>query len=295
MQFEAEIVREEQELALQQSRISLEQSEKRIEQQKIINGAEMRTIQLNVQQAELSLEQEIKDLSELTITASQPGLVVYMKMWNGSTMAELRVGDTPWRRQALIELPDLSEMVVETTVNEVDVSQVEVGQRAVIVPDAFPTNVYSGKVVDVAGLGRLDEESEADIKVFDVKVQLDEADAILKPGMTVSATIVVSEIADTMYIPLDAVFSHEGGTVVYRANRGFKRTLVELGTRNDNFVVVASGLDQDDRVSLIDPNTSFDPSTWTAIEESESMPLSGNNHAGQESSGQGNSKPQQRW
>jgi multidrug resistance efflux pump len=291
MQFEAAVVQEEQELALQQSGISLEQAEKRIEQQLIINAAELRTIQLDVNQAELSLEEEIKDLAQLTITAPQPGLVVYMKLWNGSSMAELRVGDTPWRRQALIELPDLNEMVVETAVNEVDVSHVKVDQRTTIIPDAFPDNVYSGLVVDVAGLGRVDEESEAEIKVFDVKVQLDEADVILKPGMTVSTTIIVTEIPDTLYIPLDAVFTYEGNTIVYRSNAGFKRTQVELGTRNDNFVIVLSGLDEDDRVSLIDPNSSFDPSTWTGIEDSEdtASTMMNGNSASQGSGGRGDS------
>ncbi|MCB2211262.1 efflux RND transporter periplasmic adaptor subunit [bacterium] len=269
MQFEAEVVKEEQELALQQSHISLEQAQKRIEQQKIINRAELRTLQLNVQQAEISLHEEEKALSELTMIAPQPGLVVYMKLWNGSQMAELRVGDTPWRRQALIELPDLSQMIVETAVNEVDVSRVKVGQIATIIPDAFPDSVYTGTVTDVAGLGRVDEESEANVKVFDVVIQLDEVGEVLKPGMTVSSTIIIKEVPDSYYIPLDAVFNHEGGSVVYRSSAGYKRTPVALGTRNDNFVVVTDGLDNKDRVSLVDPNTSFDPATWTGIDADE--------------------------
>ncbi|GBE29362.1 MAG TPA: HlyD family efflux transporter periplasmic adaptor subunit [Bacteroidetes bacterium] len=267
MQFESEIDKEEQTIASRQSLRDVEQAEEHIKQQIIINRADLRTIELNVKQAEISLEEELNNLGELTILAPQPGLVVYMKLWNGSNMAELRVGDTPWRRQALVELPDLSEMVIETSVNEVDVSQVEVGQRTTIVPDAFPDHVYTGIVIDVAGLGREDEESEAEVKIFDVKIQLDEADEILKPGMTVSATIIVNEIADTLFIPLDAVFTFEGNPIVYRSNAGFRRTQVELGMRNDNFVVVLSGLDEDDRVSLVDPNTSFDSSTWSGIEE----------------------------
>lgn len=267
MQFEAEVVKEEQELALEQAEIQLEQAEKRIEQQKIINHAELRTLELNVKQARMSLEQAKRELGELTITAPQPGLVVYMKIWNGSNRSELKVGDTPWRGQGLIELPDLNVMVGETSVNEIDVSRVEKGQSARVVPDAFPDRIYPGTVVEVARLARIDEEREAEVKVFDVTIQLDEVDDVLKPGMTVSSTIIVQEVPDTLYIPLDAVFTENRRPTVFRANAGYRRTPVELGVRNDNFVVVASGLTADDRVSLVDPNVGFDPTTWTGLDE----------------------------
>ncbi|MCB2199176.1 efflux RND transporter periplasmic adaptor subunit [bacterium] len=262
MQFEADIVREEQELSLQQSRISLEQARENINQQKIINEAELKTLELRVIQARNDLEKAKRDLDKLTVIAPQPGLVVYKKIWKGGDMGEVKIGDTPWRGQALLELPDLSIMEVATTVNEVDVAKVEAGQKAVIVPDAFPDLKYAGTVIDVARLARIDENSEAEIKVFDVVVQLDSTDTTLKPGMTVSTTILIKEISDTLSMPLDAVFTDNGETFAYRQSGGYKRVAVELGDRNDNFVVVRSGLEEGQRVSLVDPTKPFDADQW---------------------------------
>ena len=263
MQFEADVVKEEQELSLQQSKISLEQAKERIEQQKIMNSAELKTLELRVIQARNDLEKAELDLNKLTVIAPQPGLVVYKKIWKGGDMGEVKVGDTPWRGQALLELPDLSIMEVATTVNEVDVAKVEAGQKATIVPDAFPDLSYPATVIDVARLARIDENSQAEVKVFDVVVQLDSTDAILKPGMTVSTTILIKEIPDTLSIPIDAVFSIDNGTYAYRHAGGFKLTAIELGERNDNFVVLSSGLKEGQRVALVDPTKPFDAQQWS--------------------------------
>lgn len=262
MQFEADVVKEEQELSLQQSRISLEQAKENINQQKIINEAELKTLELRVVQARNDLDKAVRDLDKLTVVAPQPGLVVYKKIWKGGDMGEVKIGDTPWRGQALLELPDLSIMEVATTVNEVDVAKVEAGQSAIIIPDAFPELKYAGTVIDVARLARIDENSEAEIKVFDVVVQLDSTDTTLKPGMTVSTTILINQIPDTLSMPIDAVFTENGETFVYRHSGGYKRMPVELGERNDNFVVIRSGLEEGQRVTLVDPTKPFDADQW---------------------------------
>jgi|GEM_PF-167354 len=267
MQFEADVKKEEQELSLTQSRISLEQAHKRIEQQKIMNGAELKTLELQVAQAQSELDKAKRDLDKMTIVAPSPGLVVYRKIWKGGDMGEVQVGDTPWRGQSLLELPDLTIMEVATAVNEVDVAKIEIGQKAIVIPDAFPDQRYSGEVIDVAGLARNDERSDAEVKVFDVTIQLDSTDALLKPGMTVSSTILINEVPDTLYIPIDAVFSSGDETFVYRQSGSFKKTLVELGIRNDNYVLLTGGLEEGDQVSLVDPTKQFDPDEWTGSQE----------------------------
>lgn len=267
MQFEAEVAREEQQLALLQAEINLERARANIEQQQIIDEAELVTLELRVRQAEADLAKARRDLDQMTMLAPQPGLVVYKEIWKGGDFGEVRIGDTPWRGQALIELPDLSQMEVITSVNEVDVSRVAVGQRADIVLDAFPERKFSGVVNEVSTLARVEDEDVGDVKVFDVVIRVEETDPVLKPGMTVSATIIIETIAEAMWVPLDAIFSVEGQTVVYRQSGGFRSVPVELGIRNDNFVVVTSGLEAGERVSLVDPTKPFDESLWQGSTE----------------------------
>ncbi len=268
MQFEADIVREEQELALEQAEINLEQAQERIEQQRIIDQAETVTLELRVQQARSELERARRDLGKLTILAPQPGLVVYKQIWKGGDYSEVRVGDTPWRGQALIELPDLSQMEVTTSVNEVDVSNVEVGLEANVVLDAFPEQVFTGEVTEISTLARIDEDNAAEIKVFDVTIRVNETDPVLRPGMTVATTIFIERIPDVMWIPLDAVFRKEGRNVAFRRSGGsFRETELELGRRNDNHIVIINGLSAEDQVCLIDPTQPYDEGVWQGYQE----------------------------
>lgn len=252
-QFEAEAVRETHQLELLQAEINLEQAKTRLEQQIKIDSAETRTLELRVEQAKGELESAKRDLQKLTLLAPQPGLVVYKKMWKGGGLSEVKVGDSPWRGLALIELPDLSQMEVITSVNEVDVAKVQVGQKATIVLDAFPDRQFEGKVIEVSNLARTDDESVGEVKVFDVVITITGQDPILKPGMTVSATIYVETIDDAIFIPIDCVFLEAERSVVYRLGDGLRPTAVELGSRNDNYVVVKKGLTANEKISLVNP------------------------------------------
>lgn len=274
MQFEAEVKRQEVQLQLEQASINLEQAEEKIEQQKKIDDADRRTLDLQVRQAEADLEKAQEDYSKLTVQAPQPGLVVYKKIWKGGDFSEVQVGDQPWPGQSLIELPDLSQMEVLTSVSEVDVSRVKPGQKAAIVLDAFPERTFQGEVTDVATLARLDESSSGEVKVFDVEVTVHESDPILKPGMTVSATIIVDEADSVLSVPLDAVFTEGENQIVYKVRGG--ATEVVTGLRNDNFVIIEEGLEEDDLVYLVDPNKPFDEEAWSGGKQQQAKKNGGN-------------------
>jgi multidrug efflux pump subunit AcrA (membrane-fusion protein) len=85
---------------------------------------------------------------------------------------------------------------------------------------------------------------------------------ILRPGMTASARIIVKELPDRLWIPVDAVFSADDTTAVYRVEgRGLVKTPVALGPKNENAVVVEHGLRIGDRVSLVEPGMQIETLT----------------------------------
>ena len=254
MKFEADVRLEEGNLNLKQAEISLRQAEQQVKAQKQINSADIRTLELKIRQARIDLEKSYRDLAKMRILAPAPGLVVHKEIWKGGQMAKVKVGDTPWRGQALIELPDLSVMMVETTVSEIDISKVEVGQEVEVKLDAYPEPTFHGEVVDVAILASV-EEGISEAKVFELLVRIRESDPLLRPGMSASARIIVDRIPDKMWVPIEAIFNHDGEKVVWEAvGSGFKRCAIVLGGRNDNFVIVESGLDEDAEVALVDPS-----------------------------------------
>ena len=191
-----------------------------------------------------------RELAQMTIKAPIPGLVVYLEIWKGGTMDKVQEGDSPWPGQGLVNLPDLSEMIVKTTVSEVDASKVDTTQEVLITLDAFPDKIYNGIITKKSTLARR-KESGSKINVFDIDVAIVDNDGELKPGMSASAKIIISKHQDIISVPLEAVFERQGETVVYLKNK--KKQLVKVGKKNSMSIQILEGLDGNEEICLLDP------------------------------------------
>ncbi len=250
MQYEAEAKRREQEINLRKAELSLKQAEEKIEAQKKIDAANLSKANLQVERAKLELGEAERELASLTLTAPIDGLVVYKEVWGPSGAAKVKVGDTPWRGQEVIEIPDLSVMQVKASINEVDVSRVAKGQQVIIKLDALPEPAFHGTVAQIATLAS--RKRNSNVKEFEVMILIDGSDPRLKPGMSASAEIVTDRLADATYVPLESVFEKDGKTVVYSAGSA-KPIPVEVGQKNADFIVINSGLKPGQKISLRDP------------------------------------------
>lgn len=242
-QSEAPIIRKEAELEMDLARMKYELQKKMLE-------ADIQKTQVEVDKARDQKEQATRELESMTLSAPIPGLVVYLEIWKGSMMDKVQEGDNPWPGQGLINLPDLSTMIVKTTVSEVDISKVKKDQRCTIQLDAVPGPVFSGVVTEVGTLAR-PKERGSKINVFDVEIQLDSTDARLKPGMSARADIIIEEFDNVLSVPLEAVFEVDDTTIVY--SKGGRRIPVALGARNSSSVIVTSGLTGGEEICLMDP------------------------------------------
>ncbi len=247
MTFEAEVRRREQELELKKAELSLREAGDRLAAQRIIAEAELAKAQYDVRNAEMQMAQAREALASLTITAPEPGLVVYKSFRGG----KIKVGDQVWPGMELIDLPDLSQMQVRTRVNEIDVRRIAVDQEVVVTVDALAGLEFRGKVTRIATLARA--EGEAKVKVFDVDVLIEGAAGDLRPGMTAQCRIIVARLADVVIVPLEAVFERDGGSVVFAVDGRVAARPVTLGERSDDFVEIESGLEAGETVSLRDP------------------------------------------
>jgi len=206
--------------------------------------------EVEVQRASDNLDLARKELDQMTVMAPIPGLVVYLEIWKGSGMSKVQEGDSPWPGMGLLKLPDLSEMIVNAAVSEVDANKVDSGQEVVVVLDALPDKKYSGVVSKKGTLARKKEQGSK-INVFDVEVAILDHDENLKPGMSASSDIIIERLPDIVSVPLEAVFENEGRTVVYLKNK--KKQEVEVGRRNDVAIEVTSGLQGGEEICLLDP------------------------------------------
>ncbi len=212
--------------------------------------AKMREVGADVQRQRnlLTIIQEV--LTGFTVRAPAPGMVIYVKEWNGKKRtAGSQVG--AWD-PTVATLPDLSGMESVTYVNEIDVRKVEKGQPVVITLDADPSKRLSGKVTAVANVG--EQRPNADAKVFEVKVTLDKPDTTLRPGMTTANAIETASVKGVLFVPIEAVNSDSGMPYVFKKSGGrVVKQEIETGAMNDDEVVVARGLEEGDEVMLLPP------------------------------------------
>ncbi len=206
--------------------------------------------ELEVQRAQDKVDRSQRELDMTIVKAPIPGMVVYLDIWKGGKMDKVQEGDSPWPGQGLVDLPDLSEMVVKAAVSEVDAAKVDSGQAVVVSLDAFPDKLYSGEVIKKATLARR-KEPGSKVNVFDVDIIINDHDETVKPGMSASAKITVDRIPDVVYAPIESVFEKEGGLFVFLD--GEDKRKVEVGRRNDMFIEITSGLNGGERVCLTDP------------------------------------------
>jgi multidrug efflux pump subunit AcrA (membrane-fusion protein) len=189
-------------------------------------------------------------LEGFTVRAPAPGMVIYVKEWNGrkrTTGSQVSSWDA-----AVATLPDLSKMESVCYVNEIDVRHLAVGQPVAITLDSDPAKRLTGKVASVANVG--EQRPNADSKVFEVKVTVTESDTTLRPGMTTGNAIETLRIPDALSVPLEAINSEDGVTFAYRQSGGsVVRQEVVTGAMNDVQVVVLLGLGPTDRVLLSAP------------------------------------------
>ncbi len=257
MKFESESKQRESKLDLQKAKLAYTQAEDNLKGKSLVRKSDLATLNLKIAQIQSALDQAKSDAEKLTVHAPSAGLIVYQRNW--STGKKFTRGDQPWAGQSVMILPDLSHMEAVLEVNEVDISKVKPDQVAEVRLDAFPDRKFTGKIKNVASIGN-PKESNPSVKVFEVLVDLDQADSILRPGMTVSARILVSTIPDVISVPIEGVFDDGGKPVVYvQHGSSFDKRPVTLGEKNDNFVIITKGLKEGEKVSLTDPNKNSEP------------------------------------
>ena len=192
------------------------------------------------------------DLSEeFSIKAPADGMVIYARGWEGKVEAGSRL--RAWN-PVVAELPDLTEMISKTYVNEVDISKVSIGQDAYVSVDAFPDARYTGTVQQVANIG--EQLRNYDTKVFEVIVSVNEQDSILRPAMTTGIEVIISEYDSVNYIPLEALYKDSVNYVFKKAGGKIIKQEVVTGPSNDLDIIIAGGLQKGEEVLLTKPEKS---------------------------------------
>lgn len=226
------------EISLDKANRSLDQSIRGYSLQVEKAKSDMRTMRNNLADQQQRVQDLQTVLEKFKITAPSDGMIIYKRDRMGT---KRKVGSSinPFDN-VVATLPDMSSMISKTYVNEIDVSKVKQGQQVEIVVDAFPDKQYTGQVTSVANIG--EQLPNADAKVFEVVIAVNESDPILRPSMTTGNKIITKTIDDVTYIPLESVQTGPDSIpFVYLKNN--KKQIVVLGEANENNVIVQQGVE----------------------------------------------------
>jgi len=257
---------------IKKAEMDLSKAQRKLEQD--IKGLAMRQRQLNSQMERRNIDFKLKqkrvdDLLKLydalIIKAPKPGMVIYARDRFG---IKIQIGSvlTPWS-PIIATLPDMTKMISETYINEIDIAKIKVGQKVTLSIDAFPDKVLNGEVISVANIGQ--PMPKSDSKVFLVNIRVFGSDPDLKPAMTTGNLIQTGVYSNKLFVPSEAVFETDSTRFVYLNMKKIVRQLVDTGEENEDYIIINKGVAEGDVLLLSEPEKPEDIETvgWDIYEE----------------------------
>ncbi|MBN1437672.1 MAG: efflux RND transporter periplasmic adaptor subunit [Sedimentisphaerales bacterium] len=195
-----------------------------------------------------------EQIEKCTIRATAAGLVVYQMGGYRWDPVPVEVGMGVSERQHILSITDTGEMKVDIEVPESAIHRVHAGQRVRITLDAMADAEFGGEVLEVSRMPEPERWNSGDARLYSGEVSMLDADGNIKPGLSARVEIILDELEDVLYVPVQAVvnrggrkicFVEEGGELVERE--------VETGEFNESFIEIVSGLSEGEQVCLTPP------------------------------------------
>jgi HlyD family secretion protein len=168
--------------------------------------ANVASIDRRIEQSRANLTAARDTLSKTTMTAPMGGIITALPVEEGE-VAVIGTMNNPGTK--LLTIADMSVVEAVMEVDETDIPNVRVGQRASVTIDAYPNKTFSGVVTEVGSSPMTNVTSGAEAVNFEVKIQLENPPAGVRPGFSASADIVTGTRPGALAIPIQALVVRE--------------------------------------------------------------------------------------
>ncbi|SMC80757.1 efflux RND transporter periplasmic adaptor subunit [Papillibacter cinnamivorans] len=220
----------------------------------------------SLENAQISYENAQDQLNNYNITAPISGTVVTKNSKAGDKISSSST--------TMAVIADMSQLVLDIDVDELDILSLKEGQQATITADALDGQVFTGTVENISTMGT---SSSGGVTTYEVRIVIDDYGDLL-PGMSVDAEIQVESATDVLMVPVEAVVrgnyvlvktdsaaASSNPTAETSANPsilgdvpdGYEYVQVETGIANDEYIEITSGLSEGDVVGYT-PDTASD-------------------------------------
>ena len=192
-------------------------------------------------------DRAIEELGFCVVKAPRDGLVIYPSMTKWKDEPDLQVGKSVHKDQVLLLMPDLTKMQVKVGIHESIVGRVREGLPVTV---KLAERTLDAKVSSVALVARPAGWWRGVSVKYDTVIKLAGIEG-LKPGMTAEVEVEIARLPSVLRVPATALLETVNGYCCWvDTAAGPARRRVQLGDRNELFVVAKSGLQEGDEVIL---------------------------------------------
>lgn len=252
----SEIQAEIFDLLAQEGRASSEQLEHEVRLQETANEAEVRSLDITVEQDRKRMDRTKADLDKMKIRTPVGGLVVIETMFSRGNFQQAAPGDMVYGGSFFMRIVDMSNMAVFAQLNQADSQLVALGAPVKVQLDAYPDVQFDAVVRSVGAMavsggggggrrgppGSMGSRGEW-IKQVPVEIEISETDERIQPDLSASGDIVIERLDDVLVVPRAAVAKAGGANVVWvEEGDSFVEREVEIGPVSDVDAVVLAGL-----------------------------------------------------
>ena len=219
-------------------------------------------------EAQLTLEREKlqkleTQIGKAKIHAPRAGMVVYGQEEGGRYMTSqpMKEGTQVRERQEIITIPNAGGMIAQASLHESILKQIELGQNCVVKIDAIGPREFHGKVNFVAVLP--DQNSwfaNPNTRLYRTEIAISDGIPDMRPGMSCQIEILVEDIVDATYAPVQCVFRTGSDNIAFVVHGGteVEQRKLEVGKYNERWVQILSGA-KDGEILAMSPPAGFVP------------------------------------
>lgn len=212
-------------------------------------SAEYAIAENGLARAERRLQLVEDKLRKTKVIAPSEGTVLTVPVIEGQVViaaASVNNGTT------LMTVANLSTLLVETHVNQVDVSKLELNQKVKLRAESLRDLEMEATISFIAPVAT----PKNNVKGFQVQALIEKPNPRLRPGMTVNMTIPIASATDVISVPISAVFKGENnGRVVYVKNgEATERREVQVGVSNIDYAQIVQGVQEGEEILLVEPD-----------------------------------------
>ncbi|HEY1654328.1 MAG TPA: efflux RND transporter periplasmic adaptor subunit [Candidatus Tumulicola sp.] len=236
---------------LDQAQVAYDQS---LEQSKLgavsgYNGSSVQYAQAAARKSQILNAQNQEQLAFTRIVAPFDGTIQTVATQSSDALRSLQTGDAVTAGQALFTIAGGGAYIVKAQVDEQDVINVKLGQRANVSGQDFPGKTIRGHVARIAPVATKSTDTTSTAKQVLTTIALDSSPAFLKDGMTADVDILTTYVPNAVVVPNDAVVKDGAKSYVFIVEKGVARKRsVRIGRVADIQTWITSGLRPGDTI-----------------------------------------------